>query len=55
VIPTALQNFSKYDGKWIAAPVNVHSTNWVWVSKKALDAAGTVLATAQATRKFPEK
>jgi glucose/mannose transport system substrate-binding protein len=40
VIPTALQNFSKHDGKWIAAPVNVHSTNWVWISKKALDAAG---------------
>ncbi len=40
VIPAALQNFAKYDGKWIAAPVNVHSTNWVWISKKALDAAG---------------
>jgi glucose/mannose transport system substrate-binding protein len=40
VVPTALQNFSKHDGKWIAAPVNVHSTNWVWISKKALDAAG---------------
>lgn len=40
VIPTALQAFSKYDGQWIAAPVNVHSTNWVWISKAALDAAG---------------
>ncbi len=40
VIPAALQNFAKYDGKWIAAPVNVHSTNWVWINKKALDAAG---------------
>lgn len=40
VIPAALQKFSKYDGKWIAAPVNVHSTNWVWISKSALDAAG---------------
>ena len=40
VIPTALQKFSKYDGKWIAAPVNVHSTNWVWINKAALDAAG---------------
>jgi glucose/mannose transport system substrate-binding protein len=40
VVPTALQNFSKYDGKWIAAPVNVHSTNWVWINKAALDAAG---------------
>lgn len=40
VVPAALQNFAKHDGKWIAAPVNVHSTNWVWISKKALDAAG---------------
>ena len=40
VVPAALQAFSKYAGKWIAAPVNVHSTNWVWINKKALDAAG---------------
>ena len=39
VIPTALQKFSKYDGHWIAAPVNVHSTNWIWISKDALDKA----------------
>ena len=40
VVPAALQKFSKYEGKWIAAPVNVHSSNWVWVNKKALDDAG---------------
>ena len=40
VVPAALQGFSKYDGKWISAPVNVHSTNWVWINKAALDAAG---------------
>jgi glucose/mannose transport system substrate-binding protein len=41
VVPAALQAFSKSaDGHWIAAPVNVHSTNWVWISKAALDAAG---------------
>ena len=40
VIPAALQAFSKYDGHWIAAPVNVHSTNWVWINKAALDATG---------------
>ena len=40
VVPEALQKFSKYDGRWIAAPVNVHSTNWVWINKAALDAAG---------------
>ena len=40
VVPEALQFFSKHDGNWIAAPVNVHSTNWVWINKAALDAAG---------------
>lgn len=40
VVPAALQRFSKYDGKWIAAPVNVHSTNWVWANKKVLEDLG---------------
>jgi glucose/mannose transport system substrate-binding protein len=40
VVPEALQKFSKYDGHWIAAPVNVHSTNWLWINKAALDKAG---------------
>lgn len=40
VVPTALQQFSKYEGHWIAAPVNVHSTNWMWINKAALDKAG---------------
>lgn len=40
VVPAALQKFSKYDGKWIAAPVNVHSTNWVWANKAILDEVG---------------
>jgi len=37
VVPDALKKFSKYEGAWIAAPVNVHSTNWVWANKKVLD------------------
>ena len=40
VVPAALQAFAKYDGKWISAPVNVHSTNWVWANKKVLDDLG---------------
>ena len=39
-VPEALQKFSKYDGKWISAPVNVHSTNWIWINKAQLDKAG---------------
>jgi glucose/mannose transport system substrate-binding protein len=45
VVPAALQNFSKYEGNWIAAPVNVHSTNWVWINKAALDATGLAAPT----------
>jgi glucose/mannose transport system substrate-binding protein len=40
VVPEALQAFSKYDGAWVAAPVNVHSTNWVWANKALLDELG---------------
>jgi glucose/mannose transport system substrate-binding protein len=40
VIPAALQQFAKVDGKWVSAPVNVHSTNWVWANKAVLDANG---------------
>ena len=40
VVPAALQKFSMYDGKWVAAPVNIHSTNWLWINKAALDKVG---------------
>lgn len=40
VIPAAIQKFSKPNGHWIAAPVNVHSTNWVWANKAVLDELG---------------
>ena len=39
-VPAALQKFSKFSGKWIAAPVNVHSTNWIWANKEVLAKAG---------------
>lgn len=39
-VPQALQKFSKYNGKWVSAPVNVHSTNWVWANKEVLAKAG---------------
>lgn len=40
VIPQPLQAFAKYDGHWIGAPVNIHTTNWMWINKAALDKAG---------------
>jgi glucose/mannose transport system substrate-binding protein len=40
VIPPALQNIVKYDGHYVAAPFNMHSTNWVWVNKALFDQVG---------------
>jgi glucose/mannose transport system substrate-binding protein len=45
-VPAALQAFSKHNGKWIAAPVNVHSTNWVWANREVLAKAGVNTAPA---------
>ncbi|MEM8851662.1 MAG: ABC transporter substrate-binding protein [Pseudomonadota bacterium] len=40
VVPEALQAFAKVDGQWVSAPVNVHSTNWVWANASVLEANG---------------
>ena len=39
-VPPAVQRFSKFNGKWISAPVNIHSTNWIWANKEVLQKAG---------------
>jgi glucose/mannose transport system substrate-binding protein len=40
VVPPAVQRFSKYQGKWIAVPVTIHSTNWIWGNEAVLAKAG---------------
>jgi glucose/mannose transport system substrate-binding protein len=40
VVPAAVQRFTKFDGKWIAAPLAIHSINWVWANKEVLAKAG---------------
>jgi glucose/mannose transport system substrate-binding protein len=40
VVPAALQRFSTYEGNWVAAPVNVHSTNWVWANTALMEELG---------------
>ena len=40
VVPAPLQKFSKYDGNWVAAPVNIHRTNWIWANKAIFDKLG---------------
>ena len=37
VVPAPLQKFDQYKGRWVAAPVNIHRTNWIWANKKIFD------------------
>ena len=38
VVPAPLQKFSRYEGHWVAAPIDIHRTNWIWANKKIFDA-----------------
>ena len=40
IVPAAVQRFSKYNGKWVAAPINIHAINWVWANKQVLEKSG---------------
>ncbi|WP_232834387.1 ABC transporter substrate-binding protein [Rhodoferax ferrireducens] len=37
VVPPPLQKFARFKGHWVAAPVNVHRTNWIWANKAIFD------------------
>jgi len=37
VVPAPIQRFSKYQGHWVAVPVDIHRTNWIWANKKIFD------------------
>lgn len=37
VIPLPVQKFAKYENHWVAAPLLVHRSNWVWANKKIFD------------------
>jgi glucose/mannose transport system substrate-binding protein len=39
-LPPQLQFFSTYKGKYVAAPINMHRVNWVWINKALLDKVG---------------
>lgn len=37
LVPVPVQKFSKYKGHWVAVPVNIHRTNWIWANKQIFD------------------
>ena len=40
VVAPELLPVMKPAGHWVAAPMNIHRINWIWGSKKVMDAAG---------------
>lgn len=40
VVPFGVQRLSKYQGHWVATPINLHSTNWLWVNLPAFERLG---------------
>ncbi len=45
VLPEAIAAHMKCEGKWCAAPVNVHRVNWIWGNKQILDENGIEMPT----------
>ncbi|SEK25447.1 glucose/mannose transport system substrate-binding protein [Roseateles sp. YR242] len=45
VIPPVVANIMKYKGHYIAAPVNVHRVNWIWINPEALKKANAKVPT----------
>ncbi len=43
-MPPVVANIMKYKGHYIAAPVNVHRVNWLWVNPEVLKKAGVKAA-----------
>lgn len=39
-LPAAVANVMKYNGRYVAAPVDIHRVNWMWVNPSVLKKAG---------------
>ncbi len=40
LLPKVVSDIMKYQGHYVAAPVNVHRVNWLWANKEVLTKAG---------------
>ncbi|MGC9368338.1 MAG: ABC transporter substrate-binding protein [Paracoccaceae bacterium] len=40
VLPPVLAGIMKYEGQYVAAPVNIHRVDWIWANPEALEKAG---------------
>jgi glucose/mannose transport system substrate-binding protein len=37
VVPAAVQGFGVFEGDWVAAPVNIHRPNWLWMNAEVFE------------------
>lgn len=45
LLPPVVAGVMKYDGHYVAAPVNVHRVNWLWINPEVLAKAGAEVPT----------
>jgi len=45
VLPPVVSNVMKYKGQYVAAPVNVHRVNWLWINPELLKKANAKVPT----------
>jgi len=46
VLPPQIADFMKYQGKYVAVPVNVHRVDWIWANPAVLAKAGVSMPTS---------
>lgn len=46
VVPPLLQDIMKYDGKYVAVPVNIHRVDWIWANPAVLAKVGAEVPTS---------
>ena len=45
LLPSVVSDVMKYDGKYVAVPVNVHRVNWMWANPAVFKKAGATIPT----------
>lgn len=45
LLPKVVSDVMKYDGAYVAVPVNVHRVNWLWANKEIFDEVGVSVPT----------
>ncbi|MEF1290911.1 ABC transporter substrate-binding protein, partial [Vibrio sp. M260118] len=45
ILPSVVTKVMKFDGEYVAVPVNVHRVNWIWANPEVLEKSGVELPT----------